>query len=187
MPRPARQKSPIRDLRGIIKKSQREFARSLGISPSALKKIENHDLALSRRVARKIEIEAGVDRKSLLRGRLRTIEGGAYTEAFYKAWKELYSWQDEEVAKVIASRMEPLLVAAAGASTKRMWQVLGEVVETLDRCRTDFNLERPIDQILAKQRPPMKWDDLMKPPPEWEAAFTATRKPRPSSRRRRKA
>ena len=45
-----------------------------------------------------------------------------------------------------------------------MWQLMGEIMATLDRCRTDFNLERPIDAILAKQRPPIKWDDLMKPP-----------------------
>jgi transcriptional regulator with XRE-family HTH domain len=187
MARPATQKSPIRDLREIINKSQREFARSIGISPSALKKMENHNLPLSRRVARKIEIEAGVDRQSLLRGKLRTIENQPYTAPWYEAWKENHSWQSEEVAKVIASRLEPLLVAAAGASTKRMWQVLSEILETLDRCRTDFNLERPIDEILAKQRPPMKWD-VLKPPLEWERkTATAPRKPRPSSVRRRKA
>jgi transcriptional regulator with XRE-family HTH domain len=187
MPRPYKKKSPIRDLRTIIGKSQRNFAHSLGISPSALKRIENNDLALSRRVARKIEIEAGVDRQSLLRGTLRTIEKQEYTARWYEAWKENHSWQSEEVAKVIASRLEPLLVAAAGASTKRMWQVLSEILETLDRCRTDFKLERAIDQILAKQRPPMKWD-VLKPPLEWEKKEAiATRRPRPSSVRRRKA
>src|SRR5262249_10316358 len=84
VPRAVRQKSPIRDLRGIINKSQCEFARSLGISPSALKRIENNDLALSRRVAYKIELEAGIDRQALLRGRLRTIEGQQYTAPFYQ-------------------------------------------------------------------------------------------------------
>jgi transcriptional regulator with XRE-family HTH domain len=188
MPRPVRQKSTIRALRAIIGKTQREFAHSLGISPSALKRIENNNLALSWRVARKIQIETGIDPRSLLerKGKLRNIEGQEYTVKFYEAWKEMYTWQSEEVAKVIASRIEPLLVAAAGASTKRMWQVLGEIIETLDRCRIDFKLERPIDQILAKQRPPMKWEDL-KPRLEWEASFTAPRKPRSSSRQRRKA
>ena len=189
MPRKPKTKHPIRDLRKIIGKSQREFGLSIGISPSAMKRIENNDLALSRRVARKIQIETGIDHRSLLKrkGKLRTIEGQEYTAPFYEAWKEEYSWQSEEVAKAIAGRMEPLLVAAAVGSKKRMWQVLNEIIDTLARCRADFNLERPIDQILAKQRPPMKWDDLVKSPLEWEASFTATRKPRPSSRRRRKA
>ena len=74
------------------------------------------------------------------------------------AWKENYSWQSEEVAKAVASRIEILLLAAVVGSKKRMWQVLGEIIETLDRCRTDFNLERPIDQILAKQRPTDKME-----------------------------
>ena len=188
MPRKPKTKHPIRDLRKIIRKSQREFGLSIGISPSAMKRIENNDLALSRRVARKIQVETGIDPRSLLKrkGKLRTIEGQEYTAPFYEAWKENYSWQSEEVAKAVASRIEILLLAAVVGSKKRMWQVLGEIIETLDRCRTDFNLERPIDQILAKQRPPIKWD-VMKPPLEWEASLTATRKPRPSSRRRRKA
>lgn len=187
VPRAVRQKSPIRDLRGIINKSQCEFARSLGISPSALKRIENNDLALSRRVAHKIELEAGIDRRALLRGRLRTIEGQQYRAPFYQAWKENYSWQSEDVAKAIASRLEPLLVAAALASKRRMWQVLGEIFETLDRCRTGFNLQRPIDAFLAEQRPPIKWDDLMKPRLEWKASKpTAEKSKRPLTKRRRR-
>jgi transcriptional regulator with XRE-family HTH domain len=186
VPRAARQKSPIRDLRGIINKSQREFARSLGISPSALKRIENNDLALSRRVAYKIALEAGIDRQALLRGRLRTIEGQQYTALFYQAWKENYSWQSEDVAKVIASGLEPLLVAAAAASKKRMWQVLGEIHEALDRCRTRFNLQRPIDAFLAEQRPPRKWDDLMKPLLEWKASKPTAPKSKPLLKRQRR-
>jgi len=185
MPRPVRQRSPIRELRAIIGKTQREFAFSVGISPSALKRIENNDLALSRRVACRIGIEAGVDRQSLLKGRLRTIEGQEYTAGFYEYWKDVCSWQSDGVAKVLASRVEPLLLAAVVGSKKRMWQVMGVILETLDRCRTDFNLERPMDAILARQRPPTKWDDVMKPSRQWEA--TEPRKPRPSSRRRRKA
>jgi transcriptional regulator with XRE-family HTH domain len=184
MPRKPKTKHPIRELRKIIRKSQREFARSLGISPSALKRIENNDLALSRRVARKIEIEAGVDRQSLLKGKLRPREGQQqYTAGFYEYWKDIHSWQSEDVAEAIASQIRILLLAAAAASKRRMWPVLGEIMETLDRCRTDFNLERPIDAILAKQKPPIKWDDAIKPSRQWKA--TAPRKSRPSSRRRR--
>jgi transcriptional regulator with XRE-family HTH domain len=188
MPRPATHKSPIRDLRKIIGKSQREFGLSIGVSPSAMKRIENNDLSLSRRVAYKIELEAGIDREALLRGTLRAKDGQQYTAPFYEFWKEV-TWQDENVAAFFASRLEPLLVAAAVGSKKRMWLVIGEILETLDRCRTRFNLQRPIDAILAKHRPtPMKWDDLMKPLLELERKeATATRKLPPSGRRKRKA
>jgi transcriptional regulator with XRE-family HTH domain len=196
MPRLAKQKSPIRDLREIIQKSQRDFARLLGISPSAMKRIENNDLALSRLVARKIVYATAIDPRCL-NGKLRTlrnVRGEEYTKDFYEAWKDHYSWQDEDAVKVAAGwlsgPMEILLRASVVGSKKRMWVVFAEIAETLDRCRVDFDLQRPIDAILAKKRSPflanrpLKWEDLIKPP-KWEASFTATRKPRPSSRRRR--
>jgi transcriptional regulator with XRE-family HTH domain len=183
MPRKPKTKHPIRELRKIIGKSQKEFGLSIGITPSAMKKIENNDLKLSGRVARKIQIEAGVDSSALLKGRLRAFEGQEYTAGFYEYWKDMHSWQSEDIAEAIASQARILLLAAVVGSKKRMWNVIGEIIETLDRCRTDFNLERPIDAILAKQKPPIKWDDVIKPSRQWEA--TAPRKPRPSSRRRR--
>jgi transcriptional regulator with XRE-family HTH domain len=195
MPRPARQKSPIRDLRAIIGKSQREFARSLGISPSALKRIENNDLGLSRKVALKIQLETAIDRRCL-KGNLRTlrnVRGEQYTKEFYKAWKEHYSWQDEHMVKhltgLLNSAMETLLQASVFGYRRRLSQVFAEIADALERCRVDFDLERPTNAILAKQRSPwtgrpLKWEDLQL---GVDAAFTATRKPRPSSRRRRKA
>jgi transcriptional regulator with XRE-family HTH domain len=185
VPRPTRVKSPIRDLRAIIGKTQREFAFAIGISPIALTRIENNTLALSRRVARKIEIEAGVDLQRLLKGKLRTIDGQQYTNGWYEYWKDPASWQSEEIAKSLASRVETLLKAAVVGSKKRMWQVNAEILETLDRCRTDFNLERPMDAILAKARPPIKFDDVLRPSREREATVRQ-RKSRSSSRKRRR-
>jgi transcriptional regulator with XRE-family HTH domain len=187
MPRPARVKSPIRDLRAIIGKTQREFALAIGISPIALNRIENGTLALSGRILRKIQVETGIDPRNLLKrkGKLRAIEAQEYTAGFYEYWKDVHSWQSEEIARALASRVEILLLAAVDASKKRMWNVMGEIYETLDRCRTDFNLERPMDAILAKQKPPIKWDNVIKPSRQWET--TAPRKPRPSSQQHRKA
>jgi len=196
MPRPHRQKSPIRELRTIIGKTQREFARAIGISPSALKRIENNDLALSPRVARKILFETGLHFRSIT-GKLRTLrslECKPYTLEFYKRWKENFPKQNEETAKVavgnLSSPTEILLRASVVGSKKRMWLVFIEIAEALDRCRVDFNLERPIAAILAKQRPPIKWEDLLKIPRGWPGKWerkkpTARRKPRSSSRRRR--
>jgi transcriptional regulator with XRE-family HTH domain len=197
MPRKPKTKHPIRDLRKIIGKSQREFGLLIGISPSAMKRIENNDLAVSRLVTRKIVYATAIDPRCLngkLRS-LRNVRGEQYTKDFYEAWKDHYSWQDEDAVKVAAGwlsgPMEILLRASVVGSKKRMWTLFAEIAETLDRCRVDFDLQRPIDVILSKKRSPflaanrpLKWEDLIKPP-EWEASFTATRKPRPSSRRRR--
>ena len=198
MPRKPTTKHPIRDLRKIIGKSQREFSLSIGVSPSAMKRIENNDLALSGRVARKIVYETAIDPRCL-NGKLRTLRsarGEHYTAEFYKVFKEHYSWQDEHMVKhlagVLSGAMETLLQASVFGYRRILWQVFAEIAETLRRCRVDFDLERPTNAILAKQRSkltgrPLKWEDLLRPPREWEASFTAKRKPRPSSRRRRKA
>ena len=198
MPRKPKTKHPIRALREIIGKSQREFAHSLGISPSALKRIENNDLALSARMARKIVCETAIDPRCL-NGKLRTLRnlrGEPYTNEYYKAWKEYHFLQDEHVKHytgVLSLAMETLFAASVSGYRRILLQVYAEIAETLDRCRIDFNLQRPTNAILAKQRSPLtgrplKWEeDLIKPRPEWEPAFTATRKSRSSSRRRRKA
>ena len=137
-------------------------------------------------MARRIEVEAGIDRQALLKGILRTIEGQQYTAPFYEFWKD-QTWQSEDVAKVIASRLEPLLLAAAVGSKKRMWLVIGEILETLERCRIRFNLQRPIDAFLAKQRPPIKWKDLVKPLSKQAVPKPTVPRKRRSSSRRRKA
>lgn len=204
VPRQPKTKHPIRALREIIGKSQREFAHSLGISPSAMKRIENGDLALSGRVARKIVYETMIDPRCL-NGKLRTlrnVKGEPYMNEYYKAWKEYDFWQDEHAvkhyARVLGSALETLLGASVFGYRRILLQVSAEIAETLERCRVDFDLQRPTNAILAKQRSPwtgrpLKWEDLIKPQPDWdpwperEASFTAPRKPRPSSRRRRKA
>jgi transcriptional regulator with XRE-family HTH domain len=198
VPRKPKTKHPIRNLRKIIRKSQREFALSIGISPSALKRIENHDLALSRRVARKIQYETAIDPRCL-NGKLRTlrnVRGEKYTKEFYKAWKEHYSWQDEHMVKhltgVLSGAMETLLQASVFGYRRRLWLVSAEITETLDRCRVDFDLQRPVDEILAKQRSPfirhrpLKWEDLLSSQSIGVISpFTAPRKPRPLKKRRR--
>ncbi len=204
VPRKPKTKHPIRALREIIGKSQREFSHSLGISPSAMKRIENGDLALSGRVARKIVYETVIDPRCL-NGKLRTlrnVRGEPYTNEYYKAWKEYDFWQNEHAVKhytgVLSLAMETLLAASVFGYRKILLQISAEIAEALERCRIDFNLQRPTNAILAKQRSPstgrpLKWEDLirLRPEweawPEWEASFTAPRKPRPSSQRRRKA
>ena len=90
MPRKPTQKHPIRDLRVIIQKSQKSFAQTIGINPGTLKRIENNDLKLSRKIATRIFAETGADIDSLLRGELRPAVRAKlepeYSEKFYRRW-----------------------------------------------------------------------------------------------------
>jgi transcriptional regulator with XRE-family HTH domain len=198
MPRPVRVKSRIRDLRAIIGKTQREFALSIGISPIALNRIENGTLRLSRRVAFKIVFETRVDPRCLY-GKLRTLRtqaGEPYTLEFYNKWKDVSFFQDEQLKQEasmwatewIGGWADILFRASVLGYRKQMWQVCIEILDTLERCRIDFNLARPIAAILAKEHPGTKWDPLTPPPRYGESEkATAKRKPRPSSVHRKKA
>jgi len=179
MPRAPRVKSPIRDLRAIIGRTQREFAFSIGISPIALTRIENKTLALSPRVARKIVYETAVDPRCL-NGKLRTLRtwrGEQYTKEFYKKWKDCH-WQSEGAAKAEARwlgwAIEILLRASVLGYRRKLQLVHAEIAAMLERCRVDFDLQHPINEILAKERSPfltnrpLKWEHLTRPWVEWE-------------------
>src|SRR5438045_4049577 len=100
MPRRARQKHPIRRLRAIIGKTQCGFAKTIGVSPTWLKQIENNVRQLSPRTARLIRFEAGIDDKALVRGKLRRLGGGQrYTLQSYVNWKERFTPADEQAAR----------------------------------------------------------------------------------------
>jgi len=159
MPRQPSKKSPIRQLRAIIGKTQSEFAKSIGVSPSALKRIENKDLKLSRKIAQRIEAEAGADKTKLLSGQLRDVLGKTYTAQFYAKWKKHRTYQDPAIASEHAKRLgwwiEILLRASAVGSKRRLWQVRDALYDALSTCYSDFDLQRPVKDILAKHR--MKW------------------------------
>ena len=196
MPRPARVKSPIRDLRAIIGKTQREFALSIGISPIALNRIENGTLALSARVLNKIVTETGVDPRSIT-GRARTLrtfrEGKEYVPGYHKQWHESQLGPDKQTAAIRQAQKTSILVdilfraSVFGCRTK-LWNVWSEIYACLDRCRVEFNLEQPIDEIFKKEHPGAKWIPVSPPDRIFQTKkATAKRKPRSSSVRRRKA
>ena len=168
MPREPTQKHPIRDLRAIIQKSQKAFAQTIGINPGTLKRIENNDLPLSRKIAMRIFSETGTNVDHLLRGQLRDELGRGYKDDFYAKWKKRYLRADEGTAKerttAFAWWVEVLLRAAA--RKRRFWQVLGTLNETLDECRTTFGLSPLVDTILCEFKPRVRWNPAARTPPE---------------------
>jgi len=94
-----------------------------------------------------------------------------YGKDVYKEWNDRYSHQDKETVKWAAERlrepMEILLQASAVGSKKRLWAVVAEIAAKIDRCRDDFNLKQPTNEILEKRgsrfipNRPLKWEHLM--------------------------
>jgi DNA-binding XRE family transcriptional regulator len=164
MPRKPTQKNPIRDLRAIINKSQKAFAQIIGINPGTLKRIENNDLKLSRKIAMRIWAETGADSDDLLRGELRVSLRkrfeGEYSDKFYASWKERHLRADEETVKerttALAWWVEVLL--RASARKRRFWQVLGTLNETVDECCKNFGLAPLVDTILRDIEPRVRWN-----------------------------
>jgi len=154
MPRKPTQKHPIRDLRKLIGKSQCGFAQTIGINPGKLKRIENNDLALSPKIARRIRLEAGVDDKQLLAGRLRSVWGDKYTLRHHEQWKSRYFQQDEQIAKTEAMKLAPLIDILFRASVKRsrLWQVSEAMIEALNECVEGFDLRPVVDAILVRYK-----------------------------------
>jgi hypothetical protein len=168
MPRPATQKHPVRDLRKIIKKYQIAFAKSIGISPGGLKRIENNDMDLSRRIALRIFAETGANAEKLLAGKLRAENGEKYTVEFYEKWKKRWFNQSEAIAidtaKGLAGWIEILFRASVVGSRQRLWQVWRTLADAIDDCAGDFDLRAPIETILAKEKPRVKWNLAQRSP-----------------------
>jgi len=171
MPRAPTKKSPIRQLRKIIgNKTQIGFARSLGISGSALKRIENQDLRLTRKIALRIFAETGANLEKLLAGKLRTENGEKYTSEFYKKWKERWTNQNEAIAidraKALGWWTKILFRASVVGSRRRLWQVWRTVADAIEDCARDFDLRSQKENILAKEKPRVKWNLAGRTPDE---------------------
>lgn len=175
MPRKPTEKHPIRDLRNIIGKTQRGFAKTLGIYPGTLKRIENNSLKLSRKIAIRIQGETGINVEKLLGGKLRDELERKYTMEFYKKWKDLHFKQSEKIAKERAAALawwiEILLRASVVGSKRRLWQVVATLVQTIDECCSDFDLRGPVENILATYKPVVKWNPAERTPRELRRIF----------------
>ena len=175
MPRKPTEKHPIRDLRKIIGKTQYDFAKTLGIYPGTLKRIENNNLKLSRKIAIRIQAETGINVERLLDGKLRDELGRKYTAEFYKEWKEVHFRQSEKIAKKTAAALawwiKILLRASVVEYKRRLWQVVATLVQTIDECCSDFGLRGPVENILATYKPVVKWNPAGRTPRELRQIF----------------
>ena len=127
-------------------------------------------MKLTRNIAARIQGETGINVDALLAGRLRNEFGGKYTAEFYSRWKDREFRQNEEIAIDNARRLawwiEVLLRASVVGSRRRLWPVWHSIVETVRACYSDFDLGRPVDEILSKCKPAVKWNPGGRTPDE---------------------
>jgi transcriptional regulator with XRE-family HTH domain len=137
----------------IGKKTQRQFAETIGISADLLKKIENRERGLTDRVARRIQRATGVHSRLLMVGKLRPAWGNTYSKDFYDQWRAI-SPQNDEIAKERALQLVPWMDILFRAATRmnRLWPVFYRIIEALNDCREDFNLTTSIDKVLEDHR-----------------------------------
>jgi hypothetical protein len=170
MPRPARQKHPIRDLRAIIRRTQCGFAEDIGVSAIWLKKLENlppRDLTVQ--TARRIYLETGADPAQLRNGKLRTYRGEVYSESFYKEWKTRLATQHAQIAREFARDIAcwvDVLLRASVLRRGKLYQVRESLVHALDDTRAAFNLGPLVDDILKREDPERPWYPQGSAPPK---------------------
>lgn len=155
MPRRATKRHPIRALRRIIGKTQAGFAKTIGVSPTWLKQIENRARKLSPRTARRILAETGADDKQLLKGKLCRVGGGKYVEDSYKRWKSHYTKQGPETARRFALDVAgwSYLLFRASLSRGRIWQLRESLMDALIDAHAAFNLGPVVDGVLRREAP----------------------------------
>jgi len=160
-----RKKSPVRELRRIIGRTQAEFAMMVGASKDAVVSWELARNQLSPQFAKRIEFATGVDARSLLRkGRLmgRGFAGhlAPYTRELFDKHTRTRVGRSDEVnarghAKNCNEALELLFVAAAQPLRGEKYRLPGVVQSFIEWCeatRKDFKLEKEIDAQLG-QRP----------------------------------
>ena len=150
MPRTPRTEHVLRRLRAVIGKSQKDFAMMIGISASALQRIELGSLRISPKIANRIREATGLDTRCLRnwpRGELKSVRGNLYTRAEFAALQHRQSFSfralrhecDYMVAE-IRRRINLLLEVAS--DRKRFDLVLSDIWSSLDQIRRSFGLER---------------------------------------------
>lgn len=170
VPRPPRHHHAIRRLRQSIGKSQKDFARLIGLSASALQRIELGSLKLSSKVAQRISVVTGVRAKCLFRRNkpLLAFDGTAYASSEFDKLQRRYqskaiSYECEYMAQELETRVAVLLRAAV---TRKVFDsVLSDLWEEVDKIRVTYGLAAVARDRLARDptRPRAEWDDVCSP------------------------
>ena len=166
MPRKPKSDHQIRRLRKIIGKSQRGFARMIGISVSALQRIELGTLKLSPAVVSRISAVTDVEAKCLNRiGPIKHASGENYTrEHFERSQRRLRSrainHECEYLTEELCDRIRILLQAALKG--KRFSLVASDLWTATEKLRKTYGLERLTNELLhnSPRGPREEWSSI---------------------------
>jgi DNA-binding XRE family transcriptional regulator len=176
----------IREVRKIIGQTQGEFAAMIGASKDAVVSWENGRNKLSPQFARRIRFATGVDEKPLMRGRgpltcYVPFHGHPpFTRTTFDRHRATYWGRSDEAAARqhlanCADALALLLVAASRpqrGTSYRLPGVLDSFIQWCERTREDFQLERQVDELLARRKAKLalnhtyrQWREMQKEDP----------------------
>ena len=155
MPRKSHSQHPLNALRRTLGLSQTALARLIGVTPCAVKRIENGRLKISRDFVARLFLATG---SVILEtpGGLRTITwtGERYTRQSFELWKaELQP--NSAVASALSAQLvrwiEILMLASARPGAGKTVQVFHAVLQSLQSISEQFKMHNHIDALLRER------------------------------------
>jgi len=148
MPKKLKQKSDLTIVREGLGLSQAEFARRLGVSASIIKKVEEGKRTMSQDLTARIFAETGVlfviDKKLM-------PEPITYSKEQHAAWVNETQFNQKSAAvaaRVVLKLVELMLIAAARPGVQKSYQVFNALVQSLEKVKTEFHLDKHIEAEL---------------------------------------
>ena len=165
MAKPPKTPHFMRDIRAALEWTQADLARMLGVTASAIKRIELGKLQMSPNFQHKLYSETGIIRLTGWQWDGVTVfqhQGGKigpYTKADHALWKARTSKSTKAERKALAESLhqwtEILFEAAYSQFTKddKFLTVYQAVVEAIDQICRDYQLVEKAEKILAESWP----------------------------------
>jgi DNA-binding XRE family transcriptional regulator len=147
----------VAELREVIGKSQTQFAAMIGVSKHTIISVENRRNALSRTLAKRIQIATGAD---LFRGQLQSpYRNAPYTREDFDNWRKSYGSDNPEVVldqfNEMKTWLKVILLAAAkpglAGNRDRLPNLYVSLADWLDTARKKFKLEKEIEDVLEDE------------------------------------
>jgi len=175
----------IREIRRVLGLTQTEFAALIGSTKDTIASWETGRNAMSTGMAWRVSLQTGVDEQSILewKGYLKTRDGKPFTKEEYEGHgKRFWGGSVEQGMKKQLDNCQDALELLMRASVKgkdetqaraRMAGVVNSFVQWCQQTRKDYELERPVDELLAERTTAIElrksyaqWREMVKTDPD---------------------
>lgn len=149
--------------------SQREFARRLGGSESAMQLIENGRRKITRALALKVSAFTGCDPDALMRGQALDLGGREYNQLSFQYWSGQMPVSQEDAKKVARhfAQVSAFIIEAAandssggGGGQHRFREVTTLLSQAIDEILSRFNMTDSLLHLMASEAPAGEWDAI---------------------------